>query len=363
MSKIAICFSGHLRYVEEGIKYWKKIVKDYNADVYASFWNISDDIENKIDASTDVEEIKKLKIENLYYKELFIQELKPKKIEFENLKDFDQVATEIFKSEVEVPLDITYDEYQINKKCGYLPMWYKIWRANFLSKSEKYDIVVRTRIDFYLDDNFKFEANENINIPKGTVKMSTWRNCYGPIDLFAYGSPDKMDYYCSLYLYLTRYLKDGHYMHPVENILRVHLSQNLFIINEFDSNISLFRDNYPFNSDFKPSTYLSICDVYADPKFTFYHKNELYNFDISYNKDSNCLLVSTTLKKRLNVSIWNDNVGFETNLIYLDTCIFDYNCLWFSPEINLYNINNIRVEISNMDNIKLIKKHFKLQDE
>ena len=59
--RVAICFSGHLRYAEEGVKYWKTIVEKYDADVYASFWNMNDDIEKIIESNKDDKEM------NYYY--------------------------------------------------------------------------------------------------------------------------------------------------------------------------------------------------------------------------------------------------------------------------------------------------------
>ena len=41
--KIALCFSGNIRDLNETKNFWSELIEKYKIDVYASFW----DIENK----------------------------------------------------------------------------------------------------------------------------------------------------------------------------------------------------------------------------------------------------------------------------------------------------------------------------
>ena len=37
--KIALCFSGEIRDLERTKDYWSKLIKEYDMDVYGSFWD------------------------------------------------------------------------------------------------------------------------------------------------------------------------------------------------------------------------------------------------------------------------------------------------------------------------------------
>jgi len=49
-------------------------------------------------------------------------------------------------------------------------MYYKVWRCNLLTKQlgVEYDLVIRARIDTVLDENFKLELNDMLNVPMGS---------------------------------------------------------------------------------------------------------------------------------------------------------------------------------------------------
>jgi hypothetical protein len=221
--KVAFCFSGQIRNIDDCIKYWKPIIESYNGDVYGSFWETEEEEKNK-----------------------FITGFSPNKIEFEDYSIFEKTTVNIFKEEINPPVSVgpiglTVESGESVKKSNMLPMFYKIWRSNLLSNKEEYDVVVRLRTDVFLSD-FKIELNEYLNIPHGSVGIWNWEGCFGPIDLIAYGNQKLMNYYSTAYLYLTRFLKDGEYFIPVENLLRVHLSQKDITIRNFISCVYLFRN-------------------------------------------------------------------------------------------------------------------------
>ena len=223
--KVAFCFSGQIRNIDECINYWKPIIDSYNADVYGSFWETDEEIKDK-----------------------FISTFNPKKIEFEDYNLFEKTTVDIFKEEINPPvwvgpIGLSVEAGESVKKSNILPMFYKIWRSNLLANKEEYDVVVRLRTDVFLSD-FKIELNDYLNIPHGSIGVWNWDNCFGPIDIIAYGNQELMNYYSITYLYLTRFLKDGEYFSPSENLLRVHLSQKDITIRNVVGYVYLFRTKH-----------------------------------------------------------------------------------------------------------------------
>lgn len=221
--KVAFCFSGQIRYIDECINYWKPIIESYNGDVLASFWETDEEVKNK-----------------------FITAFNPKRIEFEDYDIFKKTTVDIFTEELNPPvwvglIGLPPEAGDFVKKGSMFPMFYKIWRSNLLANKEEYDIVVRLRTDFFLSD-LKIELNDYLNIPHGTIGVWDWENCFGPVDVIAYGNQKLMNYYSSAYLYLTRFLKDSEYFFPHENLLRVHLAQKDITIRNFISYVYFFKD-------------------------------------------------------------------------------------------------------------------------
>ena len=250
MKKICICFSGELRNIDESIEYWLEIKNKYNADIYGSFWY------------TD----------NEYHKELFKTKLNPIKIEYENFNLFKKTTIDIYNEEINVPSEINETERIHNSKSEYVSMWYKVWRCNLLSNITNYDIVIRSRTDIKIE-NLKINYNDYITIPSIFIGIWDYKNCEGPTDIFAYGNQKIMNYYSSIYLYITRYLKEGYYMHPVENILRVHLSNRNLTVNYIDLKIYLYKYKeylYQHNPEYLLQS--KEFDVEPEPKYTFYKK-------------------------------------------------------------------------------------------
>jgi hypothetical protein len=87
-----------------------------------------------------------------------------------------------------------------------------------------YDVVVKIRSDHPFDTNLTIEKNDYINLIHGAIYIEGWPGCIGPRDQYVYGNPDIMDYYSSIFLYASRYLKEGVYIFPPENVLRHHLT-------------------------------------------------------------------------------------------------------------------------------------------
>ncbi|NDB30067.1 hypothetical protein EB151_11025, partial [archaeon] len=74
--KIAYCFSGLIRNLDHSCDKWLSFIDKYPGDIYGSFWDTTD---RKSNDTPDH----------------FIKRYNPKKIEIENLNNFQKTATEI----------------------------------------------------------------------------------------------------------------------------------------------------------------------------------------------------------------------------------------------------------------------------
>ena len=255
--KVAFVFSGIIRELNKTTDIFQRKIEEFNADVYASFW----DIENPEEGDT---------IKN------FQNNFSPKYIDIESWDAWEKSTWNILKTEIDVPQDLFELGRQTVTNGSPFAMWYKVWKANMLTKTnpEPYDIVVRLRTDLILSDWFTPKVNEFLNIPHGTVYIHNWLNCYGPHDFIAYGNPKVMDIYSSVFLYHTRYLKEGVYMYTSENTLRNHLGQFDVPIRYYGDRIllrdggNIGRDN-PTEGDIIMSS-IGYGKEKQDPNKTFY---------------------------------------------------------------------------------------------
>lgn len=256
LPKIAICFSGQLRELDKSFQYWKNLIDEYEMDVYGSFWDTEETV-----------------------KSLF-EGLNPVSVEYEDYDSF-RSTIDIFNCELIVP---TYPvvNFGVTNECAdhimknnTLSMWYKVWRSNLISKKKDYDIIIRSRTDIYFDELI-IKENDKLNIPWGWIMNDSWSDCSGPIDMFAFGNSKIMDYYSCLWIYLTRYLKEGHYFFPAEHMLKAHLSQNNIKVEIIPTRLFLFRDGLCFNHAWgitEPQTIETNQWVSnLDPIFSFYKK-------------------------------------------------------------------------------------------
>jgi len=206
--KIALCLSGLIRDIDYTKNFWISLIDKYDIDVYGSFW----DIENKEKNDT---------IQNL--KSIF----NFKEVEFEKYSNFKKSTLDIITPYLNPPNNLLSELMDYAKNFHTLSMWYKVWKANMLSKSLdiNYDIVIRGRTDTIMSSDLEIELNDYLNIPSGIIETDNWENSHGLCDIFAYGNSKLMDYYSSIYLNLLEYVNQGHYMIPPENLLRIHMSR------------------------------------------------------------------------------------------------------------------------------------------
>ena len=228
--RIALCFSGHLRDLFRTHEYWSKLVNEYEMDVYASFWDI----------------------ENQRTKDLFTEFkgiYKPENFEIESYSNFEESTMKYLRYGITPPNNLHQFLRESTKNFGFLPMWYKVWRANLLTKTSDvdYDIVIRARTDTYFE-NLTIEKNDLLNVPQGRVKTPL-ENSEGVSDLFAYGRPDIMDYYSTCFFNIMEHVNKGFYMVPHEYFLRTHLDKVDMNIRFMDVNTTITRTSKGANDE------------------------------------------------------------------------------------------------------------------
>ena len=136
--------------------------------------------------------------------------------------------------------------HHLKESCnrfGTMAMWYKIWRANLLTKmyNVDYDVVIRVRTDILFDEKMVIENNNMLNVPFGRVTTQNWKNSDGIADLFAYGSPQLMDYYSTCFFYMMEHINDGNYMVPHEHFLTTHMNRVSVPVRFMDSKLTITR--------------------------------------------------------------------------------------------------------------------------
>ena len=259
--KIALCFSGFIRDVEETKVFWTALIKKYNIDVYASFWD--DEIPHLGDTVNNFEKI-----------------YTPKRMEVENYEIFKETTQQYASMNIQSPKNIA-DIYQKSSQAfNQISMYYKVWKANMLSKQIgiEYDLVIRARIDTVLDDAFEIIDNNYLNVPMGSNNCPAFYMSDGLNDCFAYGKPKIMDYYSFIYLQMMDYLNQGHYIFPPEHFLYVHFSKIHIKIRFFANYLMISRVSKQMSNEIYNHFVVNSSDIIEwsdllefnpDPNFTF----------------------------------------------------------------------------------------------
>jgi hypothetical protein len=221
--KVAVCFSGNLRDLHRTKDFWLDLFKNYEVDVYGSFW---DDENEKL--GDTIEEFKKI--------------YNPKVVETDVYSHFKKSTLDTISPYINPPSTLLPELIEYSKKFHTLSMWYKIWKANMLTKSidTNYDIVVRARTDAYLS-NFNLVDNSMLNVPVGKIRTDNFPHSEGICDVIGFGNSNIMDYYSTTFLHLMQYLNEGYYMIPPEHFLHAHLNRANLKIRFFPSELFITR--------------------------------------------------------------------------------------------------------------------------
>lgn len=255
--KVALCISGQMRTYDYCFKNLKKHILDVlSPDVFIHTWEeVGNTTKNNSKGSN--------KAKKVVTQRGLMKKYKAKAVVVE---PFDK---EYFNSlgGVKVPAELIRLE-PIHYK-GALPMFYKIYQCNKLKEIEeakynfKYDVVIRIRPDILIMEPIPVQfLKEN-----GLLWHSDlWLNPAAQIsDKFAFSSSHIMDYYSSVFIYLSKYWEnpagDGEsdLSHRVgERLMKYHFEISRYSYQLFSVNCKLIRnDNLKFRNRVKQSKYFS----------------------------------------------------------------------------------------------------------
>ena len=250
--RVALCFSGGIKYPENGLQSLKKIFPSCDVKIFMHTWDIHerDDFLKTVHGLTCKEPEKTVItdfnfLSRYNYENLLIENYDTKQQEFE----------EIFNSLIFKEYPTTSDGRNIG--VGMISMHYSIWKSNQLKKyyekchQMKFDLVVRMRYD----SEFPFTINflDYVDNPEEMIYIPWGDDWLGGInDQFAIGNSEIIDIYSNVFVNLQNYQYLPY--HP-ETILRTHLNEN---------NIKIKRINYPVRinngQDFRKTVSIDACE-------------------------------------------------------------------------------------------------------
>jgi len=219
---VAICLSGAIKFVDNGLHTINKISSLYNTKLFIHSW----EIEDFINFNSHSLSIRNVSLSNGnfsyydHYENNMFDKYKYENISIERYEDKQKYFQDIFNN-------IKFDIYEQRHDLGVLSMFYSIYKSNELKvqyekkNNIKFDCVIRIRSDSLIrNDLILTEYNmNNLNIPNG----GDWG---GLNDQFAFGNSDVMNLYSETFNNIKK-IKRSMY-HP-EMILRE--SMELYSIN------------------------------------------------------------------------------------------------------------------------------------
>jgi hypothetical protein len=191
-------------------------------------------------------------------------------LEVEKYSNFKKSTLDVITPQLNPPTVLYQELIKYAKEFHTLSMWYKIWKCNMLTKTSdvEYDIIIRARTDSRIEGDLEIFQNDMFNVPIGRVYTDGFPKSDGINDIFGYGNSKVMDYVSSTFLYLLRYLNEGHYMIPPEHFLHVHLNQVNLNIRFFANKLiitrkskgtadELYNRNTEIVEEIKPSNFMN----------------------------------------------------------------------------------------------------------
>ena len=230
--KIAVCFSGQLRFVKEYSQYiLPHLIQPYEkVDVYAHLW-YSEEMLRKPFHHEFLDEYKESPDE-------FIQIYSPKKCVFE--KEYihmEPISTECNERDLKSlkPEDRIQSIYRI------FSQWYSVKKCyELIENPEDYDFIIRLRTDAFIQNPILLEDLNNsiLYVQTGKGAGNDRRFC----DWFALGGPDVMKNYClETYKDVFTYYQKG--------IIHMHHFMELTLAKYKNSYIE-YNFNIPINHSF-----------------------------------------------------------------------------------------------------------------
>lgn len=204
--KIAVCFSGQPRFLNECYKnIHKNLIDGYDVDVYAHGW-----WDESYKGKTITWEAKEKYSEEIDNAELFKELYKPVNAIFEPQIDFNKNLESYNLNKNKVGMVGEQAEIFVRKSLFvHLSQFYSIMCADQLraSSGKKYDLVVRARTDLLFKEKIKWEKYDPdfLHVADGRP-VAGW----GPFcDWFAFGGPMSIVHFSNLYNLYPALNRDG----------------------------------------------------------------------------------------------------------------------------------------------------------
>lgn len=207
--KIALCFSGQPRSLEEGYIYHEKnlLALNHNLDVFIHTWYDPSLVGQAFEYSTQEVNVKSYQEESV---SRIFKLYKPVSIKIEKPKNF--IAEQGYKKSSE-GWDSTTKEAKAVRTNNIFSQFYSIYQANRLKKEHEveqnfvYDVCVRSRFDFALNVGIKFDElpfeKEVLYVPDLKLGNNPHFN-----DQFAFGGSRAMDKYSNIYLNCDKFFDE-----------------------------------------------------------------------------------------------------------------------------------------------------------
>lgn len=208
--KVAIMFSGFLRFYKQTHPAWKRLIDKYNADVFIHTWN--NESYKKPSAVLDFNDSGQVDSEPLNVDEV-IELYKPKSIVTENYENMHDHFKNLVEWQEHYRQNVYLKQHPENTWILYnqpIPaasMFYKRWRVSQLKQKFElensfiYDVVLLSRTDFLINDIFELSnGNSVVSGPWPDGGTQPWVNYdRGVNDFWVYGPSQTMDIFCSVF--------------------------------------------------------------------------------------------------------------------------------------------------------------------
>jgi len=210
--KAAVCLSGQLRNFKGCYQsLYDNIIQPTKADLFVHAWHFSPKETDSFYVNIG-DDITKRFMENGTEEE-FLSLYKPKKYKFEECSEF--LKNKRFVMRRKAP------ETNVERM---MCMLYNISKCFNMLDPSGYDVVFRCRTEITYDrkinqEDLSVSLKGGLVIPHGTDGRGGYQ------DSFAFGSPNVMSIYASLYHYIQEYSNQGEMTHP-EYMLKYHLAKN-----------------------------------------------------------------------------------------------------------------------------------------
>jgi len=232
--KVALCFSGQLRFVNEYSKFIiENIINHYHVDIYAHLWYNENMLGKPF--HHEFNDLYKEKIDD------FIKIYSPKKIKIENEYKMDDKIYNYKSNEQDLRIsgeDCKKCIFRMNSQFYSIQECYKL-----IENPDDYDFIIRIRTDCYITSPLKLDTlTKNIlYIQNGYCAGSDRKFC----DWFAVGHNTVMKEYCNIYNDFHKFYKDGViHMHKFMELSTSHINR---IDYEFNVPLSHAFPCYKYN--------------------------------------------------------------------------------------------------------------------